>query len=83
MLPNDSYVPNLQRDRDHYLRMARDTFAEMGDHDALHEAFATIFVARIAMKYAAINPLWLFARRVRSDRNVVSFGAPWRFSIPT
>jgi hypothetical protein len=46
VLPHvDSFVPDLHRYRDDYLRMARDRFAEMGDHTARHEAFATIFAA--------------------------------------
>jgi hypothetical protein len=46
VLPNvHSFVPDLHRYRDDYLRMARERFAEMGDHTARHEAFATIFAA--------------------------------------
>jgi Domain of unknown function (DUF927) len=46
VLPHvDSFVPQLQGYRDSYLRMARDSFAAMGDHAMRHEAFATIFAA--------------------------------------
>ncbi len=44
-LRHHDWVSKLRRHRDDYLRMARNSFAGMGDHTTRHEAFATIFAA--------------------------------------
>jgi hypothetical protein len=44
-LGHHDWVSKLRRHRDDYLRMARNSFAGMGDHAMSHEAFATIFAA--------------------------------------